>query len=90
MAAITSVVELVKPGEEIISINDLYGGTQNNFRDAFQWLSNSISKVSKSNPLITDQVRLPELPSGITIDSKLVHPLNASYPIDLTLDGISI
>ena len=33
MAAITSVVELVKPGEEIISINDLYGGTQNNFRD---------------------------------------------------------
>ena len=33
MAAITSVVELIKPGEEIISINDLYGGTQNNFRD---------------------------------------------------------
>ena len=33
MAAITAVVELVKPGEEIISINDLYGGTQNNFRD---------------------------------------------------------
>ena len=33
LAAITSVVELVKPGEEIISINDLYGGTQNNFRD---------------------------------------------------------
>ena len=31
LAAITSVVELVKPGEEIISINDLYGGTQNNF-----------------------------------------------------------
>ena len=33
LAAITAVVELVKPGEEIISINDLYGGTQNNFRD---------------------------------------------------------
>ena len=33
MAAITSVAELVKPGEEIISINDLYGGTHNNFRD---------------------------------------------------------
>ena len=33
MAAITAVVELVKPGEEIISINDLYGGTQSNFRD---------------------------------------------------------
>ena len=33
MDAIISVVELVKTGEEIISINDLYGGTQNNFRD---------------------------------------------------------
>jgi cystathionine beta-lyase/cystathionine gamma-synthase len=33
LAAITAVVELIKPGEEIISINDLYGGTQNNFRD---------------------------------------------------------
>ena len=33
MAAITAVVELIKPGEEIISINDLYGGTQSNFRD---------------------------------------------------------
>ena len=33
LAAIIAVVELVKPGEEIISINDLYGGTQNNFRD---------------------------------------------------------
>ncbi len=33
MAAITSVAELVKPGEEIISINDLYGGTHNNWRE---------------------------------------------------------
>ena len=33
LAAITAVVELIKPGEEIISINDLYGGTQSNFRD---------------------------------------------------------
>ena len=33
MAAINSVVELVKPGKEIISINDLYGGTHNNFRE---------------------------------------------------------
>lgn len=33
MAAITACVELVKPGEEIISINDLYGGTHSNFRD---------------------------------------------------------
>lgn len=33
LAAVTATVELIKPGEEIISINDLYGGTQNNFRD---------------------------------------------------------
>ena len=33
MAAINAVAELVKAGEEIISINDLYGGTHNNFRE---------------------------------------------------------
>ena len=33
MSAINAVVELIKPGDEIISINDLYGGTHNNFRD---------------------------------------------------------
>lgn len=33
LAAITACIELVKPGDEIISINDLYGGTQTNFRD---------------------------------------------------------
>ena len=33
LAAITAVIELIQPGEEVISIDDLYGGTQNNFRD---------------------------------------------------------
>ena len=41
--------------------------TQNNFKDAFQWLSASIGVVSNSNPQITDQVTLPDLPTGITV-----------------------
>ena len=36
------------------------------FKDAFIWLSQSASIIANTNPMITDQVTLPELPSGIT------------------------
>ena len=62
-----AILQAYYPDEFAANKKIILKATQNNFRDAFQWLSNSISKVSKSNPLITDQVRLPELPSGITI-----------------------
>lgn len=39
----------------------------NRFKEAFVWLSSSISMVTKSNPNITDQIELPTTPSGIIV-----------------------
>ena len=39
----------------------------NHFKEAFVWLSNSISVVTRTNPNITDRVDLPQTPSGITV-----------------------
>ncbi|MEO0404713.1 MAG: aminotransferase class I/II-fold pyridoxal phosphate-dependent enzyme, partial [Bacteroidota bacterium] len=36
MAAIDAVVKLLKPGDEVISVNDLYGGTYRIFTTVFQ------------------------------------------------------
>ena len=69
LAAITSVVELVKPGEEIISINDLYGGTQNNFRDikikqhGIKITFFDFKDLSKLKGLLNDKVKMVYLES---------------------------
>ena len=69
MAAINSVVELVKPGEEIISINDLYGGTQNNFRDikikqhGIKITFFDFKDLSKLKGLLNDKVKMVYLES---------------------------
>ena len=39
----------------------------NAFKEAFVWLSTSISQVSHSDPTIASEITLPDLPSGITI-----------------------
>ena len=38
-----------------------------NFRDVFEWLSESISVITSSNPMSTDSVALPPTPSVITV-----------------------
>ena len=69
MSAINSVVELVKPGEEIISINDLYGGTQNNFRDikikerGFKITFFNFKDLTKLKGLLNEKVRMVYLES---------------------------
>ena len=69
LAAITSVVEMVKPGEEIISINDLYGGTQNNFRDikikqhGIKITFFDFKDLSKLKGLLNDKVKMVYLES---------------------------
>ena len=40
-----------------------------NFKEAFVWLSASISVVSKSDPTVTDQVQLPPTPPEVTVIS---------------------
>jgi len=38
-----------------------------NFKEAFVWLSNSISVVSQSDPNVSTQIQLPPTPSIITV-----------------------
>ncbi len=42
--------------------------TQNHFKDAFTWISSSLSEVSKSNPQVTNHINTPPLPAGIAIE----------------------
>jgi uncharacterized protein YegL len=39
----------------------------NRFKEAFVWLSSSISMVTRSNPDITDHIELPPTPNNITV-----------------------
>jgi len=91
MAAINSVVELVKPGEEIISINDLYGGTHNNFREIMaknhgvKVTFNDFNDLNKFKELLNPKVKMiylesPTNPNLKTVDveeiSKITHEFN--------------
>ncbi len=62
-----AVLQSYYPDEYDQSKKIVLQATQNHFKDAFQWLSASIGVVSNSNPQITDQVTLPNLPTGITV-----------------------
>jgi O-acetylhomoserine/O-acetylserine sulfhydrylase-like pyridoxal-dependent enzyme len=64
MATITSTLQLLQPGDEIISINDLYGGTHTNFRE-FATHKNNIKftffdfkDLTKFKPLLNEKVKM--------------------------------
>ena len=64
MAAITSTLQLLQPGDEIISINDLYGGTHTNFRE-FATHNNNLKftffdfkDLTKFKPLLNEKVKM--------------------------------
>ena len=87
LAAITSVVELVKPGEEIISINDLYGGTQNNFRDIMakqhgvQITFYDFKDLNKFKEMLNPKVKLIYLESPTNPNLNVVDVVLQQIPI---------
>jgi cystathionine beta-lyase/cystathionine gamma-synthase len=64
MAAITSTLQLLNPGDEIISINDLYGGTHTNFREFATHKNNlkftffDFKDLTKFKPLLNEKVKM--------------------------------
>lgn len=63
LAAIDAVVKLLKPGDEVIAVNDLYGGTYRIFNTVFapygiKFSFTDLRDVSKLDALITDKTRL--------------------------------
>jgi cystathionine gamma-lyase len=98
MGAIDSVVKLLQPGDEVVSTNDLYGGTYRIFTKVFQPLGIKFKFVGMSNlqaieDAITPKTRLiwvetPTNPMMSIIDIKAVAAMakksNAILAVDNT------
>lgn len=94
LAAVTAAVELIKPGEEIISINDLYGGTQNNFRDIMMKQHGvkitffDFKDLSKFKELLNPQVKMvylesPTNPNLTVVDVAEVAKITKEFNKDI-------
>ena len=94
LAAITSVIELVKPGEEIISIDDIYGGTQNNLRDIMikqhgvKITFFDFKDISKFKPLLNPNVKMvylesPTNPNMTVVDVAEVAKITKEFNKDI-------
>lgn len=98
MAAIDTVVKLLKPGDEIISTNDLYGGSYRIFTKIFSDFGLvfhfvDMSDIKNVKPLVNDKTRLlwvetPTNPMMTLIDiegmSAIAKSCNALLAVDNT------
>ena len=96
MSAINAVAELIKPGEEIISINDLYGGTHNNFRDimikqhGLKITFFDFKDLSKLKDLLNEKVKMvylesPTNPNLTVVDVDEVAKIVKEFNKDILL-----
>ncbi|MEM7160850.1 MAG: PLP-dependent aspartate aminotransferase family protein [Bacteroidota bacterium] len=74
MSAIDAIVKLLKPGDEVISCSDLYGGSYRVFTKIFEPLGikftfNNMNNIDEIDSLITDKTRMiwVETPTNPTI-----------------------
>ncbi len=97
MAAIDCVLKMLNPGDEVISTNDLYGGTYRIFKTVFEKYgikfhfvnmenANSIKKyINKNTKLIW--VETPTNPMMNIIDIKAISTIAKPYKIMLAVDN---
>jgi cystathionine beta-lyase len=97
MAAIDAIVKLLKPGDEVISTNDLYGGSYRLFTKIFEGfgikfhfvgmesISNIEAKVNSNTKLIW--VETPTNPMLNIIDIKAVSVIAREHNILLAVDN---
>jgi cystathionine beta-lyase len=97
MAAIDAIVKLLKPGDEVISTNDLYGGSYRLFTKVFEGfgikfhfvgmesISNIEAKVNSNTKLIW--VETPTNPMLNIIDIKAVSVIAREHNILLAVDN---
>ena len=97
LAAIDAVLKLLKPGDEVISTNDLYGGTYRLFtkkkkknRIKFHFIG--MSNANNIEDLITEKTRLiwvetPTNPMMNIIDIKAVSTISKKYNLLLAVDN---
>ncbi|MFH6767535.1 cystathionine gamma-synthase [Gaetbulibacter aquiaggeris] len=97
LASIDAVMKLLKPGDEVISTNDLYGGSYRLFTKIFQDFgikfhfismhdaSNVESHISKNTKLIW--VETPTNPMMNIIDIKTISKISKKHGILLAVDN---
>jgi cystathionine beta-lyase len=97
LAAIDAIIKLLKPGDEVISTNDLYGGSYRLFTKIFEGfgikfhfvgmesISNIESKVNSNTKLIW--VETPTNPMLNIIDIKAVASISKKHNILLAVDN---
>ncbi len=97
MAAIDAIIKLLKPGDEVISTNDLYGGSYRLFKKIFEGFGIKfhfvgMESIENINVLINGNTKLiwvetPTNPMLNIIDIKAVSVLAKKYNILLAVDN---
>jgi len=97
LAAIDAVMKLLKPGDEVISTNDLYGGSYRLFTKIFQDFGIKFHFIGMQNmtnieELINENTKLiwvetPTNPMMNIIDIKAVSEISKKYKLTLAVDN---
>lgn len=97
LAAIDAVVKLLNPGDEVVSTNDLYGGSYRLFKQVFEKFGIKFTFIGMQNAdkieaYITENTKLiwvetPTNPMMNVIDIKAVSRLSKKHDILLAVDN---
>ncbi len=97
LAAIDAIIKLLKPGDEVISTNDLYGGSYRLFTKIFEGFGIKFHFVGMENienieALVNDKTKLiwvetPTNPMLNIIDIKAVAEISKKYNLLLAVDN---
>ncbi len=97
LAAIDAVLKLLKPGDEVISTNDLYGGTYRLFTKIYEDFGIKFHFIGMNNAnniedFITEKTKLiwvetPTNPMMNIIDIKAVSTISKKYNLLLAVDN---
>lgn len=82
LAAIDAVMKLLKPGDEVISTNDLYGGTYRLFNSIFKNFGIKFHFIGMSNP--------DEIESYINTNTKMIWTETPTNPMMNIIDIESV
>ena len=97
LAAIDAVIKLLKPGDEVVSTNDLYGGSYRLFRQVFEKFGITFhfmgmqdidaieNQINKNTKLIW--VETPTNPMMNVIDIKAISTLAKKHDVLLAVDN---
>ncbi len=97
LAAIDAIIKLLEPGDEVVSTNDLYGGSYRLFKQVFEKFGIGFNFIGmhdadKIEAYITDKTKLiwvetPTNPMMNVIDIKAVSKLAKKHNILLAVDN---